>query len=280
MDNFWDTPVIPHPKYPPDLEFGIEVEVECKEPLYTKTSLFEYLEEGDLKIFDDDWSVTLDHSLKNNGAEFVLTKPKSEKDCVEPLNNLYDFLGDSLVDSLRAGVHIHKNVSSKTYKELMRFLLVCYMMEPFLVKMSGSGRTNNLFCLRLCDAPSPTKLLNVFANKQHGIGVFYSDKVRYAAINLKAISTHGSVEFRCFKTPSSAQEIPPWLSLINTAESFAESYKDLWKVFVLYTSNPLAVLKQIFPEETIPESIESDCIRTSRELAILFRTCKNEGILS
>lgn len=279
MDSFWKTPVIENPKYPIDMEFGIEVEVECEEPLSNKRSVFQYLEEGLLEVFDEDWSVTLDHSLKNNGAEFVFTKPKSEKDCVEPLNNLYDFLGDSLIDSLRAGIHIHKNVSGKTYRELMRFLLVCYMVEPFLVKMSGSGRTNNLFCLRLCDAPAPTKLLNAFTDKQHDISLFYSDKVRYAAINLKAIATHGSVEFRCFKTPSSAQEILPWLNLINIAEAFANSYDNLWGVFMLYTSHPLAVLKQIFPEETIPESIESDCIRTSRELAVLFRTCKNEGIL-
>lgn len=202
-------------------EVGIEVEVEGSRLPH--------------HIYDESvWRVTTDSSLRN-GLEYVLRNPVTPKDvddCLELLHKAFVENKSKLTESVRTGVHVHINVQDMYITEVINLLCIYYIFEEQLVKYCGESREGNLFCLRMKDAKYMLKyLLDVIENKR--FNDLNNDDIRYSSVNLKALRTYGSLEFRSMRTPLDVREISNWCKILLKIKKAAKSY-----------DNPLSVVYQ------------------------------------
>lgn len=164
------------------------------------------------------WRSESDGSLKAAEArEFVLRQPIDLKDVDATVRQLYNSnlrRGDGVLDSIRAGVHVHLNVQQFNPVQLATALVSYYLIEPILTTYCGEGRQGSLFCLRLKDAEFPIHYLNdAYSDKRlRNLG---TDLLRYAAVNLKAVAQYGSLEFRALKTPKDYKRIVDWVDMLH-----------------------------------------------------------------
>jgi hypothetical protein len=193
--------------------FGIEVEAEFDNPppvLKNNTA----------------WKVTNDGSLRGYALEFV-SKPLLLDSALVEINYLYDQLKPvKILDSMRAGVHVHINCRSLTLKQLFTFIAAYYVLEKLLTEDLGEERQGNLFCLRLEDAEyANANILACLQNQNLDNNIFLNDNFRYSALNLVSLSKFGTLEFRALRTPLTPEPIIDWIETLNNLFEGAKKYE-------------------------------------------------------
>jgi len=198
-------------------DYGVEIEVE-----------------GDyLPLFNRDiaksWKKERDDSLRGNeNAEYVMKKPLIKQEACDAIMNLDKFLKDGgavVNESVRAGVHVHKNVQSYTSTELMTFSMVYYLLEDFIVHWAGPGRVGNHFCLRVTDAEDLVYKMITTCQKKDWRYVNTND-VRYASLNWNALHKYGSVEFRAMRSTAKFEDIARWVEIIDRVSEGAKKFNN------------------------------------------------------
>jgi hypothetical protein len=192
-------------------DLGIEVEVEGNERLPTS-------------IPDSYWKVLNDGSLRGEAKEYVFSKPLDCDTAYEQVLRLYKLLEGKIVDSMRAGVHVHVNCQTLTLRQLFTVMAAYYCLENLLIEDAGEERQGNLFCLRLSDADyvnvgimSCLTHRDVYADG----GIFTNENLRYGAMNLVSLSKFGSLEFRALRTPLEPLKVIEWADLFLTLRNNA-----------------------------------------------------------
>lgn len=202
-------------------EVGIEIEVEGKMPdMYELMELREEVEHF--------WMNEHDGSLRGSSTEFVLKQPILRRQVNTALGVLavgWDELGGEIVPSVRTGVHVHVNVRDLTMKQTFIFMILFILFEDVLVRYCGEDRTGNLFCRRSSDAESYIDAL-MAAIYNNSIDGLYTDDLRYAAMNPKALREYGSLEFRCLKTPENIMDIELWVNMLLSLKDAAQRIDD------------------------------------------------------
>lgn len=187
---------------------GIEIEAEGRE-----------LPRPDNKV----WKTTTDGSLQGEAFEYVLRTPVTVdgmRAALKELDSMYTKKGSVVHDSVRAGVHIHINVQDLTIIQLYNFITLYLILEGLLVKWCGPTRDGNLFCLKATDAEDLVRQLSRAAQTKQFRRVFYSDDLRYASMNVKAVAEHGSLEFRSMRGTRDLSLVEAWaLMLVKVRES-------------------------------------------------------------
>ncbi len=198
-------------------EVGIEIEMEGHGLITHDIGMWYSKEDGSLRGDED-----------HNSREYVLRKPIA-RDRVKPvLRDLKERLLDSgseIVNSLRTGVHIHINIRHLTRLQLYNFIFTYYLFEDVLLEYAGEGREGNLFCLRARDAQGVLLFLDR-AIKTSSLTELYTDEIRYAALNLKAIPTYGSLEFRSLSFAGDFKKIAIWTDLLLAIKDYAMGIKN------------------------------------------------------
>lgn len=175
------------------------------------------------------WDTTRDSSLREDGSyEYVLKKPSSKEDTLKALQYLDECYKESnteVDDSVRAGVHVHINCQDLNILELYNFLVLYLMFEEVLVKFCGDSREGNLFCLRSKDAEY---LVHAIQNAiiSRNFSEFKDDDLRYASVNVKALTTYGSLEFRSMKGTRDMAHINTWVEILLHLREVARTFKD------------------------------------------------------
>lgn len=198
-------------KYKTDGDVGIEIEVEGER----------------LPKLDKYWKNEHDGSLRGpENIEYVLERPMSLKDARIALKYLsvqYNKHDSNVHDSVRAGVHVHINVQDLNIIELYNFMTLYIILEEVLVKHCGQYREGNLFCLRTCDADYLlAQLQNAACDKNFRSLV--TDQLRYASMNVKALGTYGSLEFRAMRGTRDLELIYNWAALLFNLREVAKRY--------------------------------------------------------
>lgn len=181
-------------------DLGVEIEVEGDNLPYLETY----------------WNNEHDHSLRGESREYVLKKPMSVegvKKALDYLDEMYVKCNTQVHESVRAGVHVHVNVQHLTIVELYNFMTSYIILEDILTKYCGKYREGNLFCLRVKDADYLLYTLQQVA-KSKWYHTFDSDLLRYAAMNVKSLSTYGSLEFRAMRGTRDLSAIYKWASVL------------------------------------------------------------------
>ena len=179
------------------------------------------------RMLDNFWRVEEDGSLRGESAEYVLHKPASLEEAQEALLYLeqqYKANKTRVKGSPRCGVHVHINCQKLSVVELYNFMTLYLIFEELLVKWCGPDREGNLFCLRAQDAEYLTYALTRAALDKEFRRWFGTDDLRYASMNVKALATYGSLEFRAMRGTRDMSTIYKWTEMLFNLRQVAKEF--------------------------------------------------------
>ena len=162
------------------------------------------------------WERHDDGSLRGESHEFVFSTPLDFDECQKSIQELYSFIskeGGRILDSVRAGVHVHLNVQERTPIDLMKIIVLYTCLESVFSKLAGEGRSGNLFCLQAHDAEFYTQQI-IHSIEAADLRHLNSNNLRYSALNPTSLYKFGSLEFRSLRTPVSPDKILLWVEAI------------------------------------------------------------------
>lgn len=199
------------------------------------------------------WKVVKEGSLHAGGKEYVFALPVSRHYVPTKLDTLkeeFKAAGSVLNPSLQCGIHVHLNVQQYTYMQVLTFICLYLVFERTLVKWCGAEREGNLFCLRAEDADFIIEKLIKSRQTNSFRNVLYPDQLRYASINLDALSKYGSLEFRAMYTP--VDFVGPtltWLKVLLAIKDASERYSEPKEIVeALSEHGPIAFAEAILGE--------------------------------
>lgn len=199
------------PRFFTEGDVGIEVEVEGH----------------NLPVTQKYWKMEEDGSLRGESKEYVLEKPSTlaqARLALKYLGVMYNKHESVVHDSVRAGVHVHINVQKLNIIELYNFMTVYIILEDLLTKYCGESREGNMFCLRTGDAEYLLhQLIEVAGNKR--FKTLVTDDLRYASMNVKALGTYGSLEFRAMRGTRDLDAIYVWAEMLLGLREVAKTFK-------------------------------------------------------
>ena len=166
------------------------------------------------------WNVKSDGSLRNDGVEFV-TKKLFGKDLAVALNELNLYLvANTIPNSIasdRCSVHIHLDVTDLTKNEYARLLIDYAIFENVLFNYCGVRRKENLYCLPFARSDDFKRTLsNILTSVEKDLDFkkYVNGFPKYSALNLKATSTYGSLEFRLHGGTYDMMRVKEWINII------------------------------------------------------------------
>ena len=197
---------------PTNGEVGIEVEVEGR----------------NLNLDHDNkyWHAVHDGSLRGEALEYVLKKPVPRSRVTDSLSSLkrtWVKYHSEIHDTERAGVHVHINMQKESINTLGTFITLYYCFESLLMKFCGKQREGNHFCLRVKDAEGVLDHL-LTALKCKNLNMLAVNQLRYASLNLKALTSYGSLEFRGMRSTENLSDIRIWVDLLLCLKDAAKRY--------------------------------------------------------
>lgn len=170
------------------------------------------------------WSAKPDGSLGPNGCEFVTVQAfkfdKAELMLIRLRDHFRRFRTE-LQTTVACSTHVHMNVQDLTLTQILNIITTYYTLENWLVRYAGGeSREGNLFCLRLEDSEAPLeRLLESF---REGYFPNIDDGVRSAALNLCALHTFGTLEFRSFRgITDDPLVVLPWVRILDEIRAYA-----------------------------------------------------------
>lgn len=210
-------------KYKTTGDVGIEIEVEGTR----------------LPVAEKFWNNEADGSLRGaETREYVLMKPSTLKEARMALSYLdaqYKAHDTVVDDSVRAGVHVHVNVQDLNAVQLYNFMVLYLILEEPLVKWCGPHREGNLFCLRAGDADYLLGQLQQVAVTRD-FGALHSDQLRYASMNVKALGTYGSLEFRAMRGTRDLDLIYKWAEVLVGLREVAKNFESPEKIIEWFSA--------------------------------------------
>jgi hypothetical protein len=134
---------------------------------------------------------------------------------------------DTIVsDSPRAGVHVHVNCQHLTILQLFNFITAYLIFENCLVSHCGPDREGNLFCLRARDAEFLIYSLCRALETNEYRYTLSTDELRYASMNVRALSRYGSLEFRAMRGTSDMARVGLWAEMLVNLRDNAGSFQN------------------------------------------------------
>lgn len=193
----------------PQQMIGIEVEAEANEGCRLPDDGLVY------------WEAENDGSLLH-GREYILARPLRGKDLSKAIVELFS-PPVVLKRSTTGSTHIHLDMTEeKTTAETVKSLvLMAYCLEPVLFAIGDPAREWCGYTNKLISAPDV--LLGAIMSSTEDNNFDYLKLLcidnynvgRYYGLNLMSLATYGSVEFRYFPTPESADELISWIKLVQ-----------------------------------------------------------------
>lgn len=176
------------------------------------------------------WEYHKEDSLKDNGAEFVFTQPLFGKDAYSAIVWMLKHAKDNeWKTSMRTGLHVHIDARDMEHSQLIGMIILYTLVEPVLFNWVGDNREENVHCVpyfkaddALMEAAGIIKSTNTDASRGTQSVLGRAEKFgRYAALNLKALADHGSIEFRHLKTTLDLNRLVTWINLIMSLKAAA-----------------------------------------------------------
>ncbi len=222
-----------------DGEIGLEIETETKKSY-------------DLPEFTY-WAVHPDGSLRDFGQEYVLRQPVRYKDQLKPALEEFQEKTKSIKfiqDSVTTSVHVHLNMLNESFLCLGNFFTLYTLFENLLIRYSGPDRLSNLFCLPICDAEETYRnivtMMSSAQNKNYKGMMFNEGSVKYAACNVSAFHTYGSVEIRSFRGETNTDKIHDWVSILYSLLEYSRRDVTPKEIMLSWKNKKLDFLQEVF----------------------------------
>ena len=162
--------------------------------------------------------LTNDGSLRNNGVEYI-TSPLNLSDMVKMFDRLHETIEygpNAFTD--RTSIHVHVNCCNLYPQEVRNIVMLYALFEESFFNMVSPSRRNNIHCVAL----SETFLPSIY---RHTCGMLVSKWHKYTALNLKPISTQGTMEFRHMHGHNDKALFTEWLTLISNLFKHGRTFK-------------------------------------------------------
>ncbi len=207
-------------------DFGIEIETEGKRLPQVSAQVWRMENDGSLRgVFPD------------TRCEYVLPKPVTMKVAKESIKHLIQCGVDQATEwkfSFRTSVHVHLNVLDMEEDALYALIYTYVLLEEVLHNYCGKERKHNRFCLRVQDAEDTiAPMVHLFKNGPYRFaGAWNGDRIRYAAMNLDALTKYGSLEFRGMRGTIDQGVLNNWLSALYNLRAYANKMGSVKAVYL------------------------------------------------
>lgn len=217
------------------------------------------------------WRAEQDGSLRN-GMEYVMVEPmdlKKLSPALKTLQTLFNKAKSKLAFSFRTSVHMHVNVQDLTPSQIYAMIYTYSLLEGPLMTFCGEDRKCNRFCLRFEDAEAMAYEIGaMFYEGDNGVKRRPNDRMRYAALNIEALSKYGSLEFRAMEGSMDIPRLVTWGAILNNIREYAIRADTPTQVFDNFNASggPIEFLTSVVGKEiantlttaeTIPEILRS-----------------------
>jgi hypothetical protein len=177
--------------------------------------------------FNKYWSVHQDGSLRNNGVEFVLSRPRLGAGISTALTSLMSLIGrmeDQPSCSQYTSTHVHLDVSQMKVYDYLKFLFVYRYFDEALTLSQGEHRYGNLYCLTFSQANGGFhQLRRVIEDPYRGMTDFSMERHKYGSCNLATPLAYGSLEFRAMGGCIDKDQALQWINTLCQIKMFAET---------------------------------------------------------
>lgn len=210
---------------------GVELEIESISQFKTHTGY-------------DDWNITEDGSLRNNGRELISPPLPLEK-LVEGFKAIHKdlvFTKKEEAFTERTSIHVHVNMLDNSMEETKSMLLWYALFEPVFFAMCDYKRRNNIHCVGL-DQTNASEHYN--RSLSYLVGRWH----KYTAFNLKPLGSIGTIEFRHMEGHNDAVRFEEWLKTLRNLRQYGIDVP--MKEEMLTPDNILKAFDAIFKDSKI-----------------------------
>lgn len=165
------------------------------------------------ELITEAFTVHADNSLRN-GAEYVTKLGILAGDAVAYMEPMEKFLNRSKF-SFRCGLHVHIDVTEHSLADIYKVCLLYSVFEQMLFRISGERRANK-FCVSVQDSASVVGNLMHYGHKGEWPAVADAlyQGTKYAAMNIRPVTTRGSIEFRHHHGTASKEQVQQWMAFL------------------------------------------------------------------
>jgi hypothetical protein len=260
----------------PDQALGIEIELE-KCPVQPNRGI-ELLPEGIAHY----WNSHEDGSLHDNGVEFTFKEPLFGEDIINALTGFFDSAHiKRMKASLRTGIHVHMDARDLSRHQLLGLVAYYIMFEPALYEWVGEGRHANNFCIPWYKYQGSLERAERILVELRRFSIGESDGndraltacenfEKYAGLNLKALGTYGSVEFRQLQTVLDYGVVKNWMNILMSLKKAAMDAPES-TVTIINEVRRRGIemsIARIFGEQAADHMIKPHVIKTMTEITI------------
>jgi len=156
------------------------------------------------------FNVVADHSLRNNGLEFV-SCPTPATAIVGHFTELHKslkFRNLTQKFSERTSIHVHVNCCNLEEQDVRNIILMYALFEEYFFMMASPSRRHNIHCVALTE----TYLPSLYKNK---LTQLVSKWHKYTALNIKPLAQYGTIEFRHMQGHDDPALLDQWIKTIN-----------------------------------------------------------------
>ena len=192
--------------------------------------------------FLDTWNIIPDHSLRNNGIEFVHKAPLRGEELSVSVDALSEVLStfSNLSLSHRCSLHCHIDCRDMTVVQIESLYRIYTMLEPALYYVGVKDRYDNIYCPGLSHATEQVKQSGVcFASRD--MHRFIRHGCKYTGFNFLPLAEQGSVEIRTHSGTLNGQDVVNWVDILQGITTFAKTQ----------TLDDVKFLSTLLPDEVI-----------------------------
>lgn len=199
------------PRPYPQIYMGLELEVEN----YT----YDY---GDRVL--QYWNIIEDHSLRNHGAEFVLSSPQRGRALYTAIDELSCYIeGKHLELSHRCSLHVHIDARTMTIEDIEKIYRLYVLFEPALYHVGQKERYENIYCPGMTHATEQIKeAAQAFSVKKLEHLVYSGCK--YTGFNFLTLDSLGTLEIRTHSGSLRGNEIQAWVRVLQAIIKYAKDH--------------------------------------------------------
>lgn len=174
-----------------------------------------------------------DGSLRERGYEFRFREPFFGED----ISSALDVMGDlarayKFSTGPRTSVHVHLDCRDLSTQELHKLAIFYTATERALFNFAGAKRADSNFCVPWYRSNVYFRFIANLKDKGADHKVVkenFSRLSRYSALNLAALSKHGSIEFRQMEGTADMARVKAWVNIIMCLKKAAREYP--WKEY-------------------------------------------------
>jgi hypothetical protein len=170
------------------------------------------------------WSTIPDGSLRDGGLEFVFNGPVGGVTAMSRLTALGEALEpyqDTIKCSERTSLHVHVDVRELELDQVWSMLVLYGLVEPYLFTVCGEHRADNIYSLSWYKGEDQLRSLNILSSINHYRATGDNEMFpKYATVNIGALNTFGSLEFRGHEGTATIEQMVLWVNHLLSLKEY------------------------------------------------------------